>query len=75
MRNVLVLPVGTSTFKNEKCSGQKKIKERLIVLLAVNIDSSEELTSLIIVNFTNLFFHFFTEKLCLHATMWGEKTR
>lgn len=72
MRNVLVLPVGKVTFKNKKCSGQKKIKERLIVILVANIDSSEELNSLIIVNFTSLFF---TEKLCLHATMRAEKTR
>lgn len=36
----------TLTFKDEKCHGGKHSKERLTVLLAVNLDGSEKLTTL-----------------------------
>ncbi|GFW91938.1 tigger transposable element-derived protein 4 [Trichonephila clavipes] len=42
------LPEKTFTFKKEKCHGGKHSKERLIILLAVNMDSSEKITPLVI---------------------------
>lgn len=42
------LPDKTFTFKDEKCHGGKHSKERLTVLLAVNMDGSEKLKPLII---------------------------
>ncbi|GFV50387.1 tigger transposable element-derived protein 6 [Trichonephila clavipes] len=38
----------TFTFKKEKCHGGKHSKERLTILLAVNMDSSEKITPLVI---------------------------
>lgn len=35
------------TFKSEKYRGLKKNKERLVILLAVNMDCSEKLTPLV----------------------------
>lgn len=43
-----VLPEKTLSFKNEKCIGGKKSKERLSILFAANIDGSEKLTPLVI---------------------------
>lgn len=42
------LPQKTLTLKNEKCHGGKQSKERLTLLLAVNMDGSEKLLPLII---------------------------
>ena len=42
------LPDKTLTFKDEKCHGGKHSKERLTVLLAVNMDGSEKLKPLVI---------------------------
>ena len=42
------LPDKTLTFKDEKCHGGKHSKERLKVLLAVNMDGSEKLKPLVI---------------------------
>ncbi|GFS85783.1 tigger transposable element-derived protein 6 [Trichonephila clavipes] len=42
------LPEKTFTFKKEKCHGGKNGKERLTILLAVNMDSSEKITPLVI---------------------------
>lgn len=42
------LPDKTLTFKDEKCYGGKHSKERLTVLLAVNMDGSEKLKPLVI---------------------------
>ncbi|GFW85409.1 tigger transposable element-derived protein 6 [Trichonephila clavipes] len=38
----------TFTFKKEKCHGGKHSKERLTILLAVNVDGSEKITPLVI---------------------------
>jgi hypothetical protein len=40
------LPDKTFTFKEEKCHGGKYSKDRLTILLAVNMDGSEKLTPL-----------------------------
>jgi len=42
------MPDKTLTFKNEKCSGGKQSKERLALLLAVNMTSTDKLKPLII---------------------------
>lgn len=42
------LPDKTFTFKEEKCHGGKHSKDRLTILLAVNMDGSEKLTPLLI---------------------------
>ncbi|GFY15329.1 tigger transposable element-derived protein 6 [Trichonephila clavipes] len=42
------LPEKTFTFKKEKCHGGKHSKERLTILLAVNMDGSEKITPLVI---------------------------
>ncbi|GFU71750.1 transposable element Tc1 transposase [Trichonephila clavipes] len=42
------LPEKTFTFKKEKCHGGKHSKERLTILLTVNMDGSEKITSLVI---------------------------
>ncbi|GFW03156.1 tigger transposable element-derived protein 4 [Trichonephila clavipes] len=42
------LPEKTFTFKKEKCHGGKHNKERLTILLAVNMDGSEKITPLVI---------------------------
>ncbi|GFV16139.1 tigger transposable element-derived protein 6 [Trichonephila clavipes] len=41
------LPEQTFTFKKEKCHGGKHSKERLTILLAVNMDGSEQITPLV----------------------------
>lgn len=47
------LPDKALTFKDEKCHGGKHCKERLTVLLAVNMDGSEKLKPLLFSLFTN----------------------
>ncbi|GFX59468.1 tigger transposable element-derived protein 6 [Trichonephila clavipes] len=42
------LPEKTFTFKKEKCYGGRHSKERLTILLAVNMDGSEKITPLVI---------------------------
>ncbi|GFW32801.1 tigger transposable element-derived protein 4 [Trichonephila clavipes] len=42
------LPEKTFTFKKEKCHGGKHSKERLTILLTVNMDGSEKITPLVI---------------------------
>ncbi|GFW09012.1 tigger transposable element-derived protein 6 [Trichonephila clavipes] len=42
------LPEKTFTFKKEKCHGGKHSKERLTILLTVNMDGSEKITDLVI---------------------------
>ncbi|GFV92772.1 tigger transposable element-derived protein 6 [Trichonephila clavipes] len=42
------LPEKTFTFKKEKCHGGKHSKERLTILLAVNMDGSEKITPLVV---------------------------
>ncbi|GFW87390.1 tigger transposable element-derived protein 4 [Trichonephila clavipes] len=42
------LPEKAFTFKKEKCHRRKHIKERLTLLLAVNMDGSEKITPLVI---------------------------
>ncbi|GFX98321.1 tigger transposable element-derived protein 6 [Trichonephila clavipes] len=42
------LPENTFTFKKEKCHGGKNSKNRLTILLAVNMDGSEKITPLVI---------------------------
>ncbi|GFS99635.1 tigger transposable element-derived protein 4 [Trichonephila clavipes] len=42
------LPEKTFTFRKEKCHGGKHSKERLTILLAVNMDGSEKITLLVI---------------------------
>ncbi|GFX05288.1 tigger transposable element-derived protein 6 [Trichonephila clavipes] len=42
------LPEKSFTFKKEKCHGGKHSKERLTILLTVNIDGSEKITPLVI---------------------------
>ncbi|XP_008189539.1 tigger transposable element-derived protein 4-like [Acyrthosiphon pisum] len=42
------LPDKTFTFKEEKCHGRKHSKDRLTILLAVNMNGSEKLTLLLI---------------------------
>ncbi|GFW05436.1 tigger transposable element-derived protein 6 [Trichonephila clavipes] len=42
------LPEKTFTFKKEKCHGEKHSKERLTILLTVNMDGSEKITPLVI---------------------------
>lgn len=46
-----VMPNKTLSFKDEKCVGGKKSKERLTVLLGSNMDGSEKLTPLVIGKF------------------------
>lgn len=43
-----LLPDKTLTFKNEKCIGGKKSKERLTILLGSNMDGSEKLKPIVI---------------------------
>ena len=45
------LPDKTLSFKNEKCIGGKRSKDRLTILLAANMDGSEKLTPLVIEKF------------------------
>ncbi|GFV42697.1 tigger transposable element-derived protein 4 [Trichonephila clavipes] len=42
------LPEKTFTFKKKKCHGGKHSKERLTILLTVNMDGSEKITPLVI---------------------------
>lgn len=46
-----LLPAKTLAFKNEKCVGGKKSKERLTVFLGANMDGSEKLRPLVIGKF------------------------
>ncbi|GFX24046.1 tigger transposable element-derived protein 4 [Trichonephila clavipes] len=48
------LPEKTFTFKKEKCHVGKHSKERLTILLAVNMDGSEKITPLVIGKFENI---------------------
>lgn len=45
------LPAHTFSFKGEKCHGGKNSKDRITLLLAVNMDGSEKLTPLLIGKF------------------------